>query len=70
MRCPNCNDPIRFVVKMDINDAIEYVFDGLVDDGYVPHRDEVEVLLYHAIDYFMRVGLLDHDSFNGHGSGI
>lgn len=70
MRCPNCNDPIRFVVKMDVNDAIEYVFEGLVEDGYVPHRDEVEVLIYHVLDYLMRVGLLDNDSFREHGSGI
>lgn len=70
MRCPNCNDPIRLVVKVDIDDAIGYVFDGLVDDGFVPHRDEVEVLLYHALDYLMRVGLIDNDYFREHGSGI
>lgn len=70
MRCPSCNDPIRLIVKMDIEDAVEYVFEGLVHDGYVPHRDEVEVLLYHVIDYLMKVGLLDNDSFKGYGSGI
>ncbi len=70
MRCPNCNDPIKFVIRMDVADVIEYVFDGLVEDGYVPHRDEVEVLIYHVLDYLMKVGLLDNDSFKGHGSGI
>jgi hypothetical protein len=55
---------------MDVADVIEYVFDGLVEDGYVPHRDEVEVLIYHVLDYLMKVGLLDNDSFKGHGSGI
>lgn len=60
MRCPNCNDPIRFAIKLDIKDAISFVFDGLVDDGYVPHRDEVEVLIYHVLDYLMEVGFLDN----------
>ena len=70
MRCPNCNDPIRFVIKLDYNDAIDYVFDGLVDDGYVPHRDEIEALIFHVLDYLIKVGVIDRDSFNGHGSGI
>ncbi len=70
MRCPNCNDPIRLIVRVDVADAIDYVFDGLVEDGYVPHRDEVEVLIYHTLDYLMKVGMLDNDSFKGHGSGI
>lgn len=59
MRCPNCKDPIRFAVKISIPDAVGYVFDGLVEDGYVPHRDEVEVLIYHVLDYLMEVGFLD-----------
>ncbi len=40
--------------------AIGYVFDGLVEDGYVPHRDEVEVLIYHVLDYLMKAGVLDN----------
>lgn len=70
MRCPSCNDPIRFVVKIDVEDAVDYVFAGLVDDGYVPHRDEVEVLIYHVMEYLMKVGLLDNDIFREHGEGI
>lgn len=60
MQCPRCNEPIRLGVKLDIPEAINYVFDGLVNDGYVPHRDEVEVLIYHVIDYLMEVGFLDN----------
>ena len=60
MRCPNCNDPIRFAIKIDMPQAIGYVFDGLVEDGYVPHRDEVEVLIYHVLDYLMKAGVLDN----------
>lgn len=70
MRCPNCNDPIRFAFRIDIDDAVNWVFDGLVDDGYVPHRDEVEVLLYHVFDYLAKVGLLTDGDFKEHGSGI
>ncbi len=67
MRCPTCNDPIRFAVKIDLQDAIDYVFDGLVEDGYVPHRDEVEVLIYHVLDYLMKVGFLDNEQTDGDG---
>jgi hypothetical protein len=61
MRCPNCNNPLRFVANLDIADAVDYVFEGLVQDGYVPHRDEVEVLIYHVIDYLTEVGFLDNE---------
>lgn len=61
MRCPNCNNPVKFVAKVDIADAVDYVFEGLVQDGYVPHRDEVEVLIYHVIDYLIEVGFLDNE---------
>ena len=67
MRCPTCNDPIRLVVNVDIDDAIDYVFGGLVEDGYVPHRDEVEVLIYHVLDYLMKAGFLDNGQTNGSG---
>lgn len=67
MRCPTCNDPIRFAIKIDMEDAVDYVFDGLVDDGYVPHRDEVEVLIYHVLDYLMKVGFLSNEQTDGDG---
>jgi hypothetical protein len=54
---------------VDIVDAVDYVFDGLVEDGYVPHRDEVEVLIYHVLDYLMEVGFLRNENA-GYGDGI
>lgn len=51
MRCANCDVRIKLAVRIDIEDAVNYVFEGLVEDGYVPHRDEVEVLIYHVLDY-------------------
>ena len=59
MRCPNCRELIKFYTPIVIEDAVEYVFEGLVEDGYVPHRDEVEVLLYHLLDYMKEVSIIE-----------
>jgi hypothetical protein len=52
---------------VDTDEAVGYIFDGLVEDGYVPHRDEIEALLFHTFDYLRRVGYLDNDYGNGAG---
>lgn len=70
MRCPRCDEFLKFAVRFDYEEAIDYVFDGLVEDGYVPHRDEIEVLMYHLLDYLVKVGFLDSGQFTQYGDGI
>lgn len=67
MRCSHCNEPVKLVININIEDAVDYVFEGLVQDGYVPHRDEVEVLIYHVLDYLSEVLSFEQQQTDGDG---
>ena len=41
MRCPNCNNPLRFVANLDIADAVDYVFE--TPEQLILHFDKLGV---------------------------
>lgn len=62
MRCAHCDARIKLGIEVDVKEAVEYVFEGLILDGYVPHRDEVEVLIYHVLDYLADIAFIKEEN--------
>lgn len=62
MRCPHCRDKIRFTIKIDVNDMVDYVWTMMTAEGIASKTEAIEAAVDYALEYLKDVSHLEKEN--------